>query len=490
MSEKVVDTRNEQKGQETPYVHLFKTEENHFVLDLHTNKIFALDDQEATFFNEWTIGADFSAISAKYPEAAQSISLMRAEGLFCCERPSGLAFECTWEEIVEQILHKRERTTLEITQQCNLRCKYCTYGGGFEDHRNHSQKRMSMELLTKSIHAAVQHGSALDEIGFGFYGGEPLLAFDLIQAAVNIAKTEAPGKQLTFSITTNATLLDKKIAEFLKDSNFNVLVSLDGPQSMHDRYRVYPDGVGSYCNTTRGLRTLLDVFPQEAHGKIGLSMVVPSSDWFATLEELWETEPWIPQSIHTLVTGINPPAGMDMPAPPQSSVSLFDKWIDHAKTGGSSKAAVEKDIFDGSFAKLHQRPQSPSHRKYFFPNGCCIPGTRKIYVDAEGMYLLCERVHGAPNIGSIESGIDLQAIKKIIADYCSLSFQDCRDCSMISICTLCYMDAYKNGRFEPRKKRANCESCKKSLSLKLATYGRISQQCPHKLQEWEGYDIK
>lgn len=476
----------------SPYVHLFKAENSNFVLDLNTNRMFSLNDQEAQLFQEWVDGGNFSELSRKYAEAAQSISVMRDQGLFCCERPQGLSYGCDWEELVDQILHKRERTILEITQQCNLRCRYCTFGGGFEDHRKHSAKRMHKDLIRKSIETAFQHGSDLEQIGFGFYGGEPLLAFDLVQTAVDIAETKACGKSIRFAITTNATLIDKKKAEFLRDKNFNVLVSLDGPQAMHDRYRVYPNGVGSYSHTIQGLQTILEVFPPETHQKIGLSMVVPDSRWIPALEDLWDTEPWLPRSLRTTVSVVNPPRGLEPPAPSQTLTSTVfsDQWIDHLRTREKGKTSLESTVFESSYAKLHQRPMFPNYRKTFFPNGCCIPGARKIFVDAEGSYQICERVHGVPIIGSVENGIDLPAVKRIISDYCKYSFQDCRDCFLISICSQCFLHAYKKGAYDIVQKREHCKSALRSMQSRLNTYVKVSRDFPHKLDEWENIDIK
>jgi uncharacterized protein len=476
----------------SPYIHLFKTEDGSFVLDLHTNRMFSLDDQEANFFQEWKNGGDFSALSRQYAEAARSISLMRDQGLFCCERPHGLAYGCNWEELVELILNRREITVIEITQQCNLRCRYCTFGGGFEDHRIHSTKRMDKELLREAIEEAIKHGSDLDQIFIGFYGGEPLLAFDLVQEAVAIAEKKAPGKSIGFSITTNATLIDTKKSEFLRDKGFTVLVSVDGPPAMHNRYRVYPDGVGSYSTAIKGLRTILEIFPPDMHHKIGLNMVVPTSALIPALEELWDAEPWLPRSLRTSVTVVMPPHGLELPAsaPAIDSISFTDQWISHVRAGKAGKTTLESTLFDGSYARLHKRPIMSGYRKALFPNGCCIPGARKVFIDTEGRYQICEKVHGAPSIGSVERGIDFTVIERIISDYCTLSFRYCRDCFCISTCNLCFMHAYRNGTFDIEQKWEHCRLTLQSIQSRFKIYAQMSQAFPYKLDEWEGYDFK
>ena len=72
----------------------------------------------------------------------------------------------------------------------------------------------------------------------GFYGGEPLLNFELIERAVEYAK-KLFGEDMSFAITTNATLVNDKIAEYFAKNNFNIIISLDGPQEMHDAKSAY-----------------------------------------------------------------------------------------------------------------------------------------------------------------------------------------------------------------------------------------------------------
>ncbi len=75
----------------------------------------------------------------------------------------------------------------------------------------------------------------------GFFGGEPLLAWDLVREATELARARADrlGTRVRFSITTNGTLLDEERARFLAEHGFSLIVSLDGPKELHDRERVY-----------------------------------------------------------------------------------------------------------------------------------------------------------------------------------------------------------------------------------------------------------
>jgi uncharacterized protein len=481
----------DEKINKPPFLHFFQADGYSFVLDFHTNRLFSLKPKEAEVIEKWKRGAKLSELSKDYPGEITEIKSLQKQGLFCCDPPHSLAFGIDWERLCEKILYERSRTLIEITEKCNLRCKYCTFHGGFSDHRIHKSRTISEDLLKKSISSALKHGERLNEISIGFYGGEPLCAFKLLKSAVNYAQEKSRGKKLRFSITTNATLLDNEKACFLRDAGFSVLVSIDGPQYMHNHYRVFSDGRGSYTETIKGMKTLLDVYSPDQHDKIGLNMVVPSAEWIKFLEDLWNDEPWIPKTLSAQATVVDPPAGLFLPPPPSgtSSNKRKGKWLSCIKEGKIEKKYLGIDNINKSMAKLHLRPIFPGYRQTFFPNGCCLPGVRKIYVQVDGTYRVCESAHGVPPIGSIEKGVGLPQIKRIIDEYCQMSFQDCKDCWAISICTLCFSSAYESGKFNINKKRKNCYNTKNILKQNLKLYGLISQKYPQKLDEWDKVEI-
>ncbi len=484
---KNIDNMNYLSETNPPLIFQFEIRGYHFVLDLHTNRLFSLDSREAIVVRKWAEGISLTKLSEEYPIEVMEIEKLHEQGLFCNQFPSGLAFGAGWDAIFDQILHERVRTVLEITQQCNLRCKYCAFGGGFVDHRRHSSKVMSREILEKAIDEAFIHSDHLEEISIGFYGGEPLLPWKLLKTAVRYTQAESSNKRVRFSLTTNATLIDQKKALFLRDAGFSILVSLDGPQILNDFYRIYPDGEGSYADTVKGLKILLDVYPPEKHEMIGLNMVIPSYRWMSFLERLWDKEPWLPRTLRAQATIVSAPNDFSEPDFPLNveEKNYRKQWLDSIETGAELKTTLGQEIFDKAMAKIHQRPRFRDYRGMFFPNGCCIPGARKVYVQAEGNYQICERVHGVPTIGSVKQGIDLSRIRQIVEEYSRLSFPDCKSCFAISTCTLCFLHAYENGQFNIEKKRLACSRVKKSLATNLKMYGLISKISPENLDAWD-----
>jgi len=116
---------------------------------------------------------------------------------------------------------------------------------------------MSRKVMRKAVDFALMHSGDLEELGIGFFGGEPLLNFPVIREAVSYAKNRAHEvkRQVRFSMSTNATLLTRPIMDFLHQENFSLLFSLDGPQSVHDRMRKDWRGRSTHARVLRNIRT-------------------------------------------------------------------------------------------------------------------------------------------------------------------------------------------------------------------------------------------
>lgn len=146
---------------------------------------------------------------------------------------------------------------LNIINQCNLDCSYCYATGGSYDNPG---AKMSLDTAQRSvdlvIDSVVKNGG--NSMTIGFFGGEPMLAIDLIKKVVSYVKSTVPsGITVKYLITTNGTLITNDHIDFMKDNNFQVMLSLDGDKEVHDRNRHYPGGRGSYEETVNALEMLL-----------------------------------------------------------------------------------------------------------------------------------------------------------------------------------------------------------------------------------------
>jgi uncharacterized protein len=491
----IVDKR--QLVQKSPRIHLFQAEDSSYMLDLHSNRLFRLNADEYRVMGRWQAGEALDALVRNDPETVESIQTWEQQGLFCCETPRKIAFAADWAEITERIQHQRMRTLIELTEKCNLACAYCTFRGGFVDHPVHAGCTIPKDLLELALLAAVKSGRDLEELSIGFYGGEPLMEFELMRHAVSFMQCAAGGKPVRFSITTNGTLITHEIASFLRNNHFTILLSLDGPQQLHDHYRLMRNGQGSYERATAGLKTLLSVFPPESYRRIGLNMVIPDWSWHPVLMALWNQESWLPKNMRTMVSLVEAPAGFKvLPVPEELRVyARLESWWERlqksatSENRGVSQPAYHINSIDGRMATLHQRAVFSQPRQAFFPNGCCIPATRKVYVTVDGVYKLCERVHGCPDIGTVQQGVNMEKVKAIVDTYCSEGIEDCRDCFAISTCKICFQQAFKNGEYSHQRKRVACEQQRRTLQNDLDLYVRTLTRYPEKAEEWDQVTI-
>ncbi len=139
---------------------------------------------------------------------------------------------------------------------CNLDCRYCYYLPKEQLYPG-SHFRMADEVLeefTRQYIAAQQ----VNQVTFAWQGGEPLLmGLAFYKRAIHFQRKHARlGMRIENTLQTNGTLIDKDWARFFKQHNFLVGLSLDGPNEMHDAYRVKKGGAGSFEDVLRGWKIL------------------------------------------------------------------------------------------------------------------------------------------------------------------------------------------------------------------------------------------
>jgi uncharacterized protein len=149
---------------------------------------------------------------------------------------------------------------LNLTNQCNLSCQYCyEFGADKVATPEGKPKFMDFETAKASVDFLLQQSAGRRQIHVTFFGGETLMNFPLLKQVVTYATQQAAdnGRQIDFSLTTNATLLTPTIIEFLSANRIGVTVSMDGTKEMHDKLRVFANGRGSYDIIAPKVRELI-----------------------------------------------------------------------------------------------------------------------------------------------------------------------------------------------------------------------------------------
>ncbi len=134
---------------------------------------------------------------------------------------------------------------LHIAHDCNLRCKYCFAGTG-EYHG--ARGMMSAETGKKAIDFVIKNSGTRKNIEIDYFGGEPLMNFNVVKEITEYAKEQASkhGKNFRFTVTTNGILLDEDKKKYINENMSNVVLSIDGRKEVNDRMRPRVDGSGTY----------------------------------------------------------------------------------------------------------------------------------------------------------------------------------------------------------------------------------------------------
>jgi len=231
---------------------------------------------------------------------------------------------------------------------CNLSCIYCFYlqkARLFPEVKRH---RMSEEILGEMVRQVMQQGSS--QLSFAWQGGEPtLMGVSFFEKAVEFQKKYGVNQIVGNGLQTNGILLNKDWAQFLRKNKFLVGLSLDGPQHIHDHYRVFRNGKGSWTRVVDRAKMLLDA-------GVEVNALTVVSDYSAQFpEEIYEFHKSLGLSFMQFVPCVetdpkNPEQAAPFSVSPEQYGKflrkLFDLWWNDFKDG---KPTTSIRYFDSVF---------------------------------------------------------------------------------------------------------------------------------------------
>ena len=219
----------------------------HIVDDLTYELIEALNDRDNNFkavpfddVREYILGRmsgyDAQEIAEAYGEVCE---LIKDESLFTPDSMEYASVDVTKREPVIKAL------CLHIAHDCNLSCRYCFASEG-EYHGK--RELMSFEVGKSALDLLVASSKGRTNLEIDFFGGEPLMNFDVVKELVAYGRSleEKHGKKFRFTLTTNGVLLNDDILEFANKEMDNLVLSIDGRREVHDKMRPHRGGQGSY----------------------------------------------------------------------------------------------------------------------------------------------------------------------------------------------------------------------------------------------------
>ncbi len=319
--------------------------------------------------------------------------------------------------------------TLCLTHDCNLRCRYC-YAG--RKYRHAMSQQVAARAIDIALAEALRTCTGLD---ISFFGGEPLLEWELLQWCTRYLREHADVSRLPvaprFAITTNMTLLTEQKLEWLAEQGFLIGLSLDGSPAMHNINRRFASGEGSHAATLPALAWL------NAHPKVrsrAICVVTPSNAHL------------LAEGVSWMAAHYDGPIGLNF--------DYWSRWTDEqfevlaaqyremmrrvadsyrgAGEGGPRPMRVESVR---SKILSHLRSREGDADK---PCVHCRIGEREIAVTVDGNFFPCSRLVGegdAPelNFGNVQEGINRAKQLAIIATRGNVT-PECLSCSLRHRC--------------------------------------------------------
>jgi uncharacterized protein len=276
------------EGKKVANIHKFIQGGDFYAIDVNSGSVHIVDelvydilDDEKLYSKEDIL----KRLQDKYPidvveEACKEISELAAEG--------GLYSEDLYEKIAADSASSDsyiKALCLNIAHDCNLRCKYCFADEG--DY-NGCRKIMTADIGKKAIDFVLKKSGPRKNIEVDLFGGEPLMAFDTVKEIVEYAKKKEKdfNKTIRFTMTTNATLLNDEIMDYLDKNMGNVVLSIDGRKEVNDKVRVRVDGSGSYESILPKIKKMVEMRDKSKQYYARGTFTRENTDFFEDIKHL------------------------------------------------------------------------------------------------------------------------------------------------------------------------------------------------------------
>ncbi len=236
-------------------IHCYQLGGLNIVLDIFSGSVHVVDEVAYDLISEYEstekdallkkllakYGNDPEVSLSELEECYEQVTQLKEDGkLFTPDTFSPMA-----QDLKQKTSGVVKALCLHVAHTCNLNCAYC-----FASQGNYQGKRalMSLETGKRALDFLIENSKGRTNLEVDFFGGEPLMNFDMIRALVGYARAreKETGKNFRFTLTTNGVLIDKDVIDFANREMSNVVLSLDGRKEIHDHFRVDMNDVGSW----------------------------------------------------------------------------------------------------------------------------------------------------------------------------------------------------------------------------------------------------
>jgi uncharacterized protein len=466
-----------------PFIYKFETDDNKYIYDTLTNEILKVDGavfDVIDYIYECEEDEILNRFQRRYARdrlarALHEIREARQKGFFSRMGEAGISF-FPRSFVSDAIRNNLAHLVLNITESCNLRCRYCVYSGRYPLERTHSQRCMEESVARRAIDYFLEHGNPGKPRIVGFYGGEPLLRFDLIRACVEYVKARTD--KGVFSITTNGILLNKEIIRYLISENIGLAVSLDPPRENHDRYRIAADGSATYDRILSNLSLIKSEDQRYYENSVVISTVLKSIQDLQDVRSAVNGTKEIGE--HTILLNYLIPFNNELVEDGVVTKFDLDKGSYIREFAGMLRFGRMDRFFsfllNQEYSKIHFRTRFKGDSRNVLFNQLCIPGATKLIVNTDGEFHFCTNLCSHMSIGDVRSGIDEAKVHSLIEAYLEMSRNECSHCWAVRLCDACYIVAARGDEFSRSQKERVCPNIRKETEALLWAYSSVLEQ--------------
>lgn len=349
--------------------------------------------------------------------------------------------------VIRNNIAKIGQIVFEVTDHCNLNCKYCSLGELYEfkkENKRNINEKDAIDFL-KYIFEIKKRNSRLM---ISFFGGEPLMNIDFIKKVVSVSKELNKNKniQITFSMTTNALLLNKNIS-FLVENNFYLLISLDGDVNANT-YRRYINDRSSFNRVIKNIDILYNNYPEFFDSNVDFNSVLHDKNSVSSIYDfIFRKYQKIPRISELNSTHLN-----------LNRRDVFREMF-HSRRESENDFLLQ-EVRESKYE--HSRLMA-NNEFYFFiknfsinyyiknvlylcfdivnikPTGSCVGFQKKIFFNTNSELLPCEKVSRKYSFGVVSGDVamNVENIADRISRYYDKIITNCKYCYAYNSCYVC-----------------------------------------------------
>lgn len=351
---------------------------------------------------------------------------------------------------------------LNVSGDCNLRCDYCY----LETPRGRGSLTMSAQTARAAVDLLMRESFGGPDLALVFFGGEPLLAPDVVEEAGRYAVRRAreEGRRLTLHMTTNGTLLTPDVTQMLDGLGVRVMVSMDGGRGPHDAHRRTADGDGSYDTIVENLSRL------------------PAGMRVCARATVTDGSPPLPELVGHLrglgfdVVHLAPVSGRPLDA---AFVDRLMSELDELARDELAAVLAGEAPSVGNFAEPVLSLELGRQRL-----ASCGAGARYVSVAHSGRLYLCHRFagDGRYGVGDVDGGLDRRAAGKLL-DAFSRRARPCEGCWARELCGgPCHHDTARATGDAAGSLSQRCRVVRRIFELSMWLYSSLPEESRRKLR--------